>query len=465
MNKPPKFSRTVLSRLLFPENCLAKHVNAVALVPVVGGRRITSLGRKLYNVFLHCAQNAGEQDEYEARLHEIVELAGYNSNDTTSIKKTLQELLTTAVEWQSATDGEVERWDSCNLLSGVGITKDKRTKAVTIRWRFDSMILKQMLSPDRYARLSIEAITQLSTHAAMALYEICARYVDSPGHKTARRHWRWWLPVLTGIAVKESKTEYRYFKRDVLQKAVVEINECTNLEIRGPIEFKGSDNKTIEDIQFEVYLRSRVPQREKPRPLANIVVDELPIIGRAINVGVKQGEAEALIEKHGAGVFSAAVAELEKRQKMPSEKVGAVLKPGAWLKAHLSRISFEAKEEGPDAASSRSKGLSAAEITKRQASWTEEWLRRRKTGLRRVFDDFDDEQQKECIEEFREHLKVTEQAQALRRLDLSGWEHRLVIEAFLKFFGVKTQGDGWDKPSSGDILAVAAELASVPLAN
>lgn len=447
------------------DDLLLKHVNAVALMPVVGGRRISSLGRKLFNVLLHRAQDTGEQDEYEARLHEVVGAAAYNSNDTTTIKKTLKELLTTSVEWQSATDGEVETWDVSNLLSGAGITKDKRTNAVTIRWRYDSKIRAQLLSPDRYARLSIEAITQLTTHSAMALYEICARYVDNPGHKTARRHWRWWQPVLTGIAVKESKTEYRYFKRDVIQKAIAEINECTNLEIRGPIEFKESDNKTIADIQFEVYLRSRVPQREKPRPLENIVVDDLPIIGRAINVGVKQGEAEALIAKHGSDMFSAAVAELENRQKMPSEKVGAVLKPGAWLKAHLSRITLEAEEEGAAAASSRSHGISATEVTKRQASWTDEWLRRRKTGLRRAFDDLDDEQQNECLEEFREHLKVTEQAQALRRLDLSGWEHRLVIDAFFKFFGVKTQGDGWDKPSSGDILAIAAELASVPPAN
>lgn len=447
------------------DDLLLKHVNAVALMPVVGGRRISSLGRKLFNVLLHRAQDTGEQDEYEARLHEVVGDAAYNSNDTTAIKKTLKELLTTLVEWQSATDGEVDAWDVSNLLSGAGITKDKRTKAVTIRWRYDSKIRAQLLSPDRYARLSFEAITQLSTHAAMALYEICARYVDNPGHKTARRHWRWWQPVLTGIAVKESKTEYRYFKRDVLQKAIAEINACTNLEIRGPIEFKESDNKTIADIQFEVYLRSRVPAREKPRPLENIVVDDLPIIGRAINVGVKQGEAEALITKHGSEKFSAAVAELENRQKMPSEKVGAVLKPGAWLKAHLSRISLEAEEEGAVAASSRSHGPSAAEITKRQASWTYEWLQRKKSALRRAFDDLDDEQQKECLEAFREHLKVTEQAQALRRLDLSGWEHRLVIDAFFKFFGVKTQGDGWDKPRSGDILAIAAELASAPPAN
>jgi hypothetical protein len=448
---------------LFPfeqdEDFLLKHVNAVALMPVVGGRRISLLGRKLFNVLLHRAQEAGEQEEYEARLHEITGDAAYNSNDTDPIKKILKELMTTTVEWQSATNGEVETWDACNLLSGAGTTKDKKSKAVTVRWRYDSKIRTQLLSPDRYARLSLEAITQLSTHSAMALYEICARYVDNPAHKTARRHWRWWQPVLTGIAVKDSKTQYRFFKRDVIHKAIAEINACTNLEVRGPIEFKEADNKTIADIQFEVYLKGRTPERTHRKPLENVVVDDLPIIGRAINAGVKQNEAEALIKKHGSAMFTAAVAELEKRQKMPSDKVGVVLKPGAWLKTHITRVAREEEEQG---SASQSSGISADEISKRKASWIYEWRHRRKAELRKAFDELDETQQQECLEAFRDHLKATAQSHALKRMDTSGWEHRMVIESFFKFFGTKTLGDGWDQPNAEEILAIAAELGVQP---
>jgi hypothetical protein len=215
------------------DDILLKHVNAVALMPVQGGRRISLLGRRLFNVLLHRSQDEGEQEEYEARLHEVISDADYNSKDTAPLKKILKELMSTTVEWQSPSSGEIETWDACNLLSGAGITKDKRSGAVTIRWRFDSKVRSQLLSPDRYARLSIEAITQLSSHAAMALYEICARYVDNPGHKTARQHWRWWKPVLTGYAGDDTKSEYRFFKRDVLNRAIAEINERTNIEVKG----------------------------------------------------------------------------------------------------------------------------------------------------------------------------------------------------------------------------------------
>lgn len=446
---------------LFPSDAddeyLLKHVNAVALMPVPGGRRISLLGRRLFNVLLHRAQEDGERDEYEARLHEIVGDAGYNSKDTAPIKKMLRELMSTTVEWQSPSNGEIETWDACNLLSGAGTTKDKRTGAVTVRWRYDSKVRSQLLSPDRYARLSLEAITQLSTHAAMALYEICARYVDNPGHKTARQHWRWWKPVLTGVSGDDTKAEYRFFKRDVLHKAVAEINALTNLDVKGPIEYKERDNKTISDIQFEVRLKGHSPAREQPNPLKDIGPKDLPVIGRAINAGVKQSEIEGLIRKHGPEPLAAAITELEKRLQMPTEKVGKVLKPGGWLRASLERREKEASEQSGLEVKQQ---LTQEEIKRHRAGWTDEWLRRRKEGLRKDFQELGGVAQQELLDTFRQELKATSQSQFLKRFESSGWEHRMVRDIFMKFLGIRYLGVDWNKPSPDDILEIAAELAS-----
>ena len=444
---------------LFPaevdDEHLLKHVNAIALMPVPGGRRISPLGRRVFNVLLHRAQETGEQDEYQARLYEIVDDAGYNSNDTAPIRKILRELMSTTVEWQSPTNGEIETWDACNLLSGAGTTKDKRTGAVTIRWRYDTKVRAQLLSPDRYARLSLEAITQLSTHAAMALYEICARYVDNPGHLTARQHWRWWRPVLTGVHSDNAKAEYRFFKRDVLHKAIAEINACTNIEVRGPIEHKEKDNRTIAEIQFEVHARGDVSIRKQPVPLAHVVVDDLPLIGRALKAGVKQAEAEDLLHRHGPARLAAGLDELDKRLKMPSEKGGAVLKPGSWLRANITRLAKPAPEQAQAADSA----VSQESLQKHRAAWTDEWLRRRKDRLRKGFQELGETEQQAQLDAFRRELRSTEQLQLLRRLDTSGWQHRMVLAAFTRFYGSRVLGDDWDKPSPDDILAIAAEQA------
>ena len=445
---------------LFPADVddehLLKHVNAVALMPVPGGRRITAFGRRVFNVLLHRAQEAGELDEYQARLHEIVGDAGYNSNDTAPIRKVLRELMSTTVEWQSPTNGEIETWDACNLLSGAGTTKDKRSGAVTIRWRYDTKVRAQLLSPDRYARLSLEAITQLVSHPAMALYEICARYVDNPGHLTARQHWRWWRPVLIGVVGDDSKAEYRFFKRDVLHKAIAEINARTNLQVRGPIEHKEKDNRTIAEIQFEVFAKSDLASRKQAIPLSHVVVDDLPLIGRALNAGIPQAEAEALIRKHGPGQLAAALDALDKRLKMPSDKVGAVHKPGSWLRAHMARVA----QLAPAPAASSDPAVSPESLQKHRAAWTDEWLRRRKDSVRQGFLALEEAQQHGLIDAFRQELKASAQTQLLKRLDSSGWQHRMVLVAFTKFYALRVIGDGWDKPSADDILAIAAELAS-----
>ena len=44
--------------------------------------------------------------------------------------------------------------------------------------------------PAVFARLRLEIITQLRSHAGVVLYEICTRYKDVG--RTARQPWRWW---------------------------------------------------------------------------------------------------------------------------------------------------------------------------------------------------------------------------------------------------------------------------------
>ena len=445
----------------FVDEYLLKHVNAVALMPIAGGRRITLLGRRVFNVLLRRAQEAGAQEEYEARMHEILEDASYKSNDTAPIRKILRELMQTTVEWQSPSNGEIETWDACNLLSGAGTTKDKKTGAVTVRWRYDTKVREQLLSPDRYARLSLEAITQLSSHSAMALYEICARYIDNPSHKTARQHWRWWKPVLTGVPVTDgdTKAEYRFFKRDVVNKAMAEINARTNLEVRGPFEFKERDNRTIAEIQFEVYLKS---DNETPMPLTDIGPESLPLVGRAVQAGVKQFEIEELIRKHGPGLVFAGLDELDKRLQMPSVKVGQVLRPGGWLRSQMSRVTKDAKAAkaaGQGGSTSKPVDLTDTELSKRRAAWTDEWLRRRKERLRNGFRELGTERQTELLAAFRSELETGTQPQLLKRFDSSGWKHQLVVGAFTRFIAHQEFGDGWDKATSDDLLAIAAEFS------
>lgn len=439
---------------------MLKHVNAVALVPTEGGRPISYEERKLFNVLLHRAQTVGAKDEYSAGLHEIIKDIDYGSKDTTALKKSLKNLMKTVVEWQSPTSGEIsEEWGACVLLSGASIKKDKVSRAVTLLWRYDIKVREQLLSPDRYARLVMESIVQLRTHAAIALYEICARYVDNPGHKTARQHWHWWKLVMSGKAKGEQKGEFRYWKRDVLTKAIAEINTHTELEITKSIEFKERDNKTISDLQFEVRLKSSKPsQSTEKKPLDKISEEDMPLIGWALKMGIKQADAEKLLRQHGAEEFKDSLGALEKRLAVPKEVTDKVQSPSAYLRSILrSKASSKAKEI---AAKPINPLRSAKDSERSKAALTEEWLRGKKDALRAVFSEMTETAQAPILANFREML-IAQLPSMVKRFDGSGWGHKMLRDNFASFLGESWEGTDWNKPSMDELLNLALEKANL----
>lgn len=446
------------------DEILLKHVNAIALMPVKGGKKISLMGRRLFNVLLHRSMNEPEKAEHEVSLFEIINTADSKTTNYEQIKKALKELMTTTVEWQSPSKNEfVDIWDACNLLSGVSLMKNKKTGSVTVKWRFDCKIRENILRPEIYSRLSIESITQFSTHPAMALYEICARYVNNPSHLTSRQNWKtWWRPVLTGVAADPEKAEYRFFNRDVLKKAVAEVNAKSNLQIIGPIEFKGSDNRTVIDIQFEVHYKKNTGNAMAKKPLINTKEEELPVIGRAINCGVTQKEIEKLFTLYSLDSISHGIDELEKRLGMPKEKICEVEKPGLWLKAVLKRID----------AQSQGMAITSVGIEKQRKEWVQNWLKIVKEKLIYAFEDASKEEQQEIRQEFEAHLIATDQKILLEKLrevnlhhesksdNLYYWNFRMLKATFISFLGVKYLGPNWDKPTADDLLAHAAKEAS-----
>lgn len=433
------------------DDILRKHVNAIAIMPTKDGGKISAFDSTLYDVLLYRAQGMGDREEYSARMHEIVKDLDFDSNNTEHIKKALKNLMKTIVEWQSPTSGETEVWNACVLLSGASIRKDKRTKAVEVRWRYDTQIKAQLLDPARYAGLLLKSITRLRSHPAKALYRICARYVDNPGRKTARQHWRWWRPVLCGQVYDENKGEYRYFKRDVLQPAIAEINANTELEVSLLPEFKERDNKTVSDIQFEVRLKAlaKKPQAAGSKPLDKVEPADLKLIGQALKLGVAQDEAEGLYREHGADALQKGLGDLEKRVAMPVQIVGAVEKPGSYLRSIMR------PKAAPQAAPETSpKARQGKDLERSKAALLEEWLRQKKDELRSLFQELPEVEQEELLATFRAYPQVQP---LIKRFETSGWNHKTIRDIFAAFLGETWHGAEWNKPKPDELLALALE--------
>lgn len=418
-----------------------KPVNTLAIVPKTA--RITLLGRKAYNVLLFEAQEQGlELEVHRAPLSRIVRGVDFDSNDTEIIKKHLRAMVSTTVEWQSPTTGEGTAWNVSGLLAHAKLTKE--SGQVWVEWSYAVNLKKELLEPTVFARLKLEVISQLRSHAAVALYEICTRYKDIA--RTSRQPWRWWHPVLTGQPHSASveRLEYRIFKRDTLKSAIAEVNAITDLDIE-LIEHK--QGRAISEIQFGIRLKSQtpLPLRTQPEPV------DLKLIARASELELDTDKAEELLALHGPEVFKSALQAL-------SERIAKAY-PGPVrdrLRYFRSLLTSEVEVEAKAAA------VSAPQITqapKREARWREEWLRRRREQVIAEIAAMSQDTQQSLVEGLLADMASRGSHPSLpKRLATSGWQHPMVIQEMVRYYARGAHGEDWDVVQPEALLEIAAEL-------
>lgn len=439
---------------------LKKPVNTLAIVPV--SRKITVLGRKMYNVMLDMSQAIGiDNDVYRAPLTEIVSGIDYGSNDLELIKKHLRSMATTSVEWNSPTTGEGPKWTVCTLISHATLTKEKGQ--IWVEWSYAKPIKQELLEPSVFARLSLGMLSQMHTYGGIALYEICSRY-RAIG-RTSRQEWRWWLPVLSGQPNTEDrlvKMEYRFFKRDSIKPAIAEINAITDIEVE-LVEYKAG--KSINELQFLVKSKAQVslPLKSKPKPV------DMAVVSRAVNLGIGDDKAEELITQFGSDAVSNGLVALEKRIAFPFPE------PLRDLYRYL-KVRLEGDQMQKAAEHKIAQGAQAAPHVetppinnkKREnavkASWQEEWLRRQRVQATQMLRALSPDVIEDLSAQLLEHMISSNAHPSLiKRMQTSGWDHNLVRHLMVDYFAKATLGEAWDKPTTEQLLEVASQMAEVPV--
>ncbi len=419
---------------------LRKAVDALAIVPT--RQRIFPLARKLYNVMLYLAQRQGlENDTYRATLTEITNKANFHSRDLELVKNHLRQMNSTQVEWQSPTSDEGARWDVSNLIAHASIEEPGQGKAITVEWSFAPNIKRELLDPTRFAQISLAFQSSLRSHASIALFEICSRYVDNPSHLTARNDWEWWRPVLTGIPESEASAylKYKYFKRDVLTPTVAELNKVTDLQIE-MIEHK--EGRRIRELQFSVRRKeqSALPFEERPEL-------DLALIGQAVRLGVSQLAAEQLQQKHGDALLKEALGVVTERMQASRGS------PIANVERYLIGVARQLADNPPEPTSTsdrvgRSQDKEAPNRKALEARFRED----RRREARALFGDLDSEEQSAWIERFESEF-LAGAAPVIRRSYKKGGLDTPVIRAeFGRWLAEQTWGETWDQPSAEELL-------------
>lgn len=308
------------------ESSLRKAVEAIAVKPHAG--KLTLLSRKIANVLLAEAQKQGvDQTTYRIALSRLSTSAHYESTNTQVLKEQLRKMASTSVEWNVGVKGS-RRWGVTNLVNVEIIEENNRC---WIEWDYPAKLKAKLLTPDVYARLSLQMQANFRSAAALALYEICVRYVDSPGGLTMRMPWQEWRPILTGMPDDDDDArayaQYKYFKRDVLKKSVTELNSITNIEV-ALIEHK--QGRSVTDLQFTVRHK-----KQQGLPLEDQNLFDLELVSRLVKLGLPQAQAEKIYTDTEEDKLKGTLDYVEKRLAQKNgEKIES---PAAYFRHALSK--------------------------------------------------------------------------------------------------------------------------------
>lgn len=426
---------------------LRKPVFSLALVPQ--NSKITALGRRTWNVLLHIAQDQGlERETFRAALTDIVKGLDYNSGDMKIIKTHLRSMVSTLVEWQSPTAGEWQTWDVCGMLSHARLSKERGQ--IFVEWSYAVNMRHELLDPEIFAKLSLDVISQLGSHPSVALYEICSRYLGVG--QTARKPWSWWRPVLLGRPDDErlQKLEYRIFKRDTLRPALAEINALADIEVE-MLEFKSG--RFVADLQFTVRKKPQrvlaLQQRSSAEPV------DVGVLAKAERLGIDHARIERLIEEFGDAAVTTGIEAVEKRAA--SAYPEPLRDPLRYLKSvlpgHAAAV-VEAHEKTEAAKVAETTPIPSSE---RLAQWEKRWLAERIEALAAEIAALPAERQAELTRSLQERLVERKAHPAMvQRLAGKGWTHPMVRHEMVSFYAAGAYGAHWDKPTDGQLLAIAA---------
>ena len=441
---------------------LSKSVFALAIEPLTMALTVT--GRKAYDVMLWIAQHspAAADGGYTSPVSTI--LRGYGSTTKASerVQRYIEQMVQTTVVWRplAASEQATLLLDGFEGGAGDKVTDEARTFPLLaearlyirggeawVTWYYPPSIKEQLISPERWAQIELNSIARLSTYTAVALYEICARYKDSPGGLTSRHEPDFWTRVLReGGGIKPR--EFRKFKNELLMPAVAEINEETEIEVE-LIEHR--EQSTLQAVQFKVARKAKADARIPDAADVALVV-------RAAKLGVREGDLDALTAKYGALKVSEGLDAMDAYVSDPNAT--KIMNRGGYLKAVLANRFPDGGTPGPLSAEEE-RPIPKVDPKREQQELVEAWKANRQKQVRAEFSALSEDEKAKWIDAAAPtimHWSGTTPAMRKRIADRD-WESPLISRVVLDVYATARHGGGWKEPSEMDLVmfTVAAD--------
>ena len=370
---------------------------------------LSLLSRKMINVLLYYAQRMRGQEDAEGKywveVSKIVKDAKFNSRDYELLRESLDELQSVKIIRPTENGGITSDVliPSFTLDNTVHATNEalspgqkKRGGKLIVGFSLPLGVKELLLNPrSNYTVLPINYVASLRTIGGLVLYEITKHYSTNPSGVTNRDSWQWWWKILTGAAEGATPPEYKYFKRDVIKKAIDEINTVTDLRI-DLIEFK--EGRWVKDLQFTVELAKQGSFDLDPPPIDNT------LLSRITALGVSTTEAEKLISKYGEEALKGNLEVVEERLSKPN--LPQLDSPAAYLKTALKNGYGDGRRAMKEVAAKKAEKVAKLVQEAQVAAEEEQSLRRSLANeARDRFDALPEDEQLKMLDYFAETLK------------------------------------------------------------
>lgn len=271
--------KTKLKKLSEDKQILKKHVAAIHI-----GAKLSLLQRKLVNALLY---NAYDQlltaKEHKISSALLCEMIGFDSHNSAYLKAALKGLMETVVEFDVLEDDGKHSWEAMVLLPYA------KLKDGVCTYRYEQSLAEKLYHPDVYSKINLSVLREMKSAHALVLYENCYRYVDIA-------HTPWWdADVFRKLMSVDQMASYKQFKllnRAVIQPAMKEVNELSNIQLELETKRKG---RSVTGLRFLI----------KPNPQLSLIgmdseddLTQMPAYKALLAEGISKTLARAWVLEH-----------------------------------------------------------------------------------------------------------------------------------------------------------------------
>ena len=188
----------------------------------VNVKNLSLTQRKIINFLIYIAQREGDQKLYYTDIQTLKALCSIKSTENIDLREQFEQLNDISLQFNYLDKDKNTVWEIMSLVSSARIISNTGQ----VRFEIPYMLREKILNPNIYAPLNILLIAGLKSKYAIVIYELLRDYADAPVFpELSIEQFR----NLLGLKENQYKA-FQNFKKRVLDKAVDEINEKTDIQ-------------------------------------------------------------------------------------------------------------------------------------------------------------------------------------------------------------------------------------------